>query len=92
MKNIRILPENIQFLVVKFSIYLNRRVFVMKNEFNRDYMPERAGNFHMNNAVCHNNELVQDFIAVLITCKSNENPIAIIRTTFLKVYKVLKSG
>ena len=24
------LPENFQFLVVKFSIYLNRRVFVMK--------------------------------------------------------------
>ena len=30
MKNIRILFENFQFLVVKFSIYLNRRVFVMK--------------------------------------------------------------
>ena len=30
MKNIRIfLSENIPFLVVKFSIYLNRRVFVM---------------------------------------------------------------
>ena len=29
MKNIRILTENYQFLVVKFSIYLNRRVFVM---------------------------------------------------------------
>ena len=29
MKNIRILSENFQFLVVKFSIYLNRRVFVM---------------------------------------------------------------
>ena len=26
------LPENIQFLVVKFSIYLNRRVFVMAND------------------------------------------------------------
>ena len=31
MKNIGIfLSENFQFLVVKFSIYLNRRVFVMK--------------------------------------------------------------
>ena len=30
MKNIRILSENVEFLVVKFSIYLNRRVFVMK--------------------------------------------------------------
>ena len=31
MKYIRVfLFENLQFLVVKFSIYLNRRVFVMK--------------------------------------------------------------
>ena len=31
MKNIRfILSENFMFLEVKFSIYLNRRVFVMK--------------------------------------------------------------
>ena len=30
MKNIRVfLPENFQFLEVKFSIYLNKRVFVM---------------------------------------------------------------
>ena len=30
MKNIRIfLSENFHFLVVKFSVYLNRRVFVM---------------------------------------------------------------
>ena len=30
MKNIRVfLPENFQFLEVKFSIYLNRRVLVM---------------------------------------------------------------
>ena len=29
MNNIRFLSENFQFLVVKFSIYLNRRVFVM---------------------------------------------------------------
>ena len=64
----------------------------MKIEFNRDYMPEMASNFHMNNPICHKNELVQDFIAVLITCKSNENPTAIIRRTFPKVYKVLKSG
>ena len=27
-KNIRILFQNFQFLVVKFSVYLNRRVFV----------------------------------------------------------------
>ena len=31
MKNIRIfLSENFHFLVVKFSVYLNRRVFVMR--------------------------------------------------------------
>ena len=29
MKNIRVLSENFQFLEVKFSIYLNRHVFVM---------------------------------------------------------------
>ena len=29
MKNIRFLSENFQFLEVKFSIYMNRRVFVM---------------------------------------------------------------
>ena len=29
MKNGRVLSENFQFLEVKFSIYLNRRVFVM---------------------------------------------------------------
>ena len=31
MKNISFLSENFQFLVVKFSIYLNRRVFVMSS-------------------------------------------------------------
>ena len=29
MKNISFLSENFHFLVVKFSVYLNRRVFVM---------------------------------------------------------------
>ena len=29
MKNIRIFSENFHFLVVKFSVYLNRRVFEM---------------------------------------------------------------
>ena len=33
MKNIKsFLSENFQFLVVKFSIYLNRRVFVMASQ------------------------------------------------------------
>ena len=31
MKNIKVLSENFQLLVVKFSIYLNRRVFVMRS-------------------------------------------------------------
>ena len=31
MKNISFLSDFFQFLVVKFSIYLNRRVFVMSN-------------------------------------------------------------
>ena len=30
-KNISLLSENFQFLDVKFSIYLNRRVFVMED-------------------------------------------------------------
>ena len=29
MKNVRFLSENFQFLEVKFSIYLNRHVFIM---------------------------------------------------------------
>ena len=34
MKNIsEFVSENVQFLVVKFSIYLNRRVFLMSNSF-----------------------------------------------------------
>ena len=34
MKNIRIfLSENFHFLLVKFSVYLNRRVFVMSENF-----------------------------------------------------------
>ena len=31
MKNISFSSENFQFLKVKFSIYLNRRVFIMGN-------------------------------------------------------------
>ena len=33
-KNIDFLSENFKFLMVKFSIYLNRRVFVMQNPEN----------------------------------------------------------
>ena len=40
MKNIRIfLSENFPFLVVKCSIYLNRRVFVMSGHFPPDNKP-----------------------------------------------------
>ena len=37
MKNIRVfLSENFHFLVVKFSVYLNRRVFVMRRLVRRN--------------------------------------------------------
>ena len=36
-KNISFLSENFQFLEVKFSIYLNRRVFVMKKTISPKY-------------------------------------------------------
>ena len=49
----------------------------------RDY---KASNSHMNSPICTKIEHVQDFITVLIICKSNENSIkyeiAIIRTQF----------
>ena len=46
MKNIRFffLSENFQFLVVKFSMYLNRRVFIMDKRF-RD-IPTACGLAH----------------------------------------------
>ena len=41
MKNIRVfLPEKFRFLEVKFSIYLNRRVFVMEYELLLDLQPD----------------------------------------------------
>ena len=43
MKNIKLLPVNFPFLVVKFSIYLNRRVFVMKPIFRFFSLTERKG-------------------------------------------------
>ena len=33
MKNVNFLSENFQFLEVKFSIYLNRCVFVMNSDY-----------------------------------------------------------
>ena len=44
MKNIRVfLTENFQFLEVKFSIYLNRHVFVMKKIFRTESMQTTFG-------------------------------------------------
>ena len=41
MKNIKkILSENFHFLVVKFSIYLNRHVFVMLSQF-QDFLKKK---------------------------------------------------
>ena len=39
MKKSEFLSENFQFLVVKFSMYLNRRVFIMKNEVKNVVFP-----------------------------------------------------
>ena len=39
MKNISFLSENFQFLEVKFSIYLNRRVFVMRSMYIKPHPP-----------------------------------------------------
>ena len=44
MKNIRVfLSENFQFLEVKFSIYLNRRVFVMSTVVTKPLLPNFLG-------------------------------------------------
>ena len=46
MKNIRVfLYENFQFLEVKFSIYLNRRVFVMYKDTNAAVEQNKVFNF-----------------------------------------------
>ena len=47
MKNIKkLLSENFHFLVVKFSIYLNRRVFVMY-QFITDHQIQLSTGFHL---------------------------------------------
>ena len=38
MKYQKFLPENFHFLVLKFSIYLNRRVFAMVNYYSISYI------------------------------------------------------
>ena len=50
MKNYEFLYENFQFLEVKFSIYLNRRVFIMKmakkhTDVGRKYLEKNKNNF-----------------------------------------------
>ena len=46
MKNIRIfLSENVHFLVVKFSVYFNRRVFVMSVPMCRTFSERRLKHF-----------------------------------------------
>ena len=43
MKNNRVfLSENFQFLEVELSVYLNRRVFVMRRSLMRQKWPKRA--------------------------------------------------
>ena len=55
-----------------------------------------VSNFHVNSSIWSKIELVQNFLAVLITCKSDEdsikNEIAIVWTTFFLVYEALKGG
>ena len=41
MKNIRFLSENFQFSVVKYLVYLNRHVFVMRHEGIREKKLEK---------------------------------------------------
>ena len=56
----------------------------------------KGSNSHVNGPICPKIELDQDFMAVLITCKSDENAIktklTIVRTTFSEVYEALKGG
>ena len=42
-KNQSFLSENFQFLEVKFSIYLNRRVFVTTRNLLNSYVPTASG-------------------------------------------------
>ena len=55
-----------------------------------------ASNSHVNSPIWSKIELVQDFMAVFITCESDEDSIktyiAIVRTTFSEVYRALKGG
>ena len=60
------------------------------------YVCGRLKGSYLNSPICPKIELIQDFMAVPITCKSDEdtikNVIAIVRTTCSKVYEALKVG
>ena len=47
MKNI-FLSENFQFFEMKFSIYLNRRVYVMQREYSEEQPQSHTKNDHYN--------------------------------------------
>ena len=53
-------------------------------------------NYHVNSSIRPNIELVQDFMTVLMTCKSDKdsikNKIAIFRITFSEVSGAYKGG
>ena len=68
MKNIRIfLSENFPFLVVKFSIYLNRHVFVMSsNIFGTTEICFRIGNSsHQGLIIAPGQEETMDYLVFL---------------------------
>ena len=52
------LSENFQFLVVKFSVYLNRRVFVMKAKWYCGYIFMERG------SVCGNKQEVTNVVSL----------------------------
>ena len=45
MKNISFLSDNFPFLEVKFSMYLNRRVFVMTYQFIKPFLDKKKNMF-----------------------------------------------
>ena len=61
--------------------------------FGQHFLPIN-NNSNVNSPIYPKFELVQDFIAILITCKSDQGSIkikiAIVRTTFSEVYGALK--
>ena len=56
----------------------------------------KASKSHLNSPICPQIETVQNFIAVLITCKYDEDSIknktVIVRATFSEIYGALMGG